>query len=341
VRPESLAGLAELARGEVAAATDLESVEAVRLRYLARRDGQLTLAAASIGRLPAEERGAMGRAFNAAKAEIEQALAARQAALQQAARSQAGATEWLDLSDPGVSLELGHLHPSTRIQREVEAIFAQLGYRVVEGPEVELDEVNFQLLNIPPEHPARDTQDTFYLTDTLLLRTQTSPAQIRAMWAQPPPLRVITPGRVFRRDNPDATHFPMFHQVEGLCVDEGISFADLKGTLEYFSRSMFGPERAVRLRPSYFPFTEPSIEVDVSCFLCAGAGCRVCGTSGWIEILGAGMVHPQVLRNGRVDPDRYSGFAFGMGPDRIAMLKYGIADGRELYDNDLRFLQQI
>jgi phenylalanyl-tRNA synthetase alpha chain len=247
--------------------------------------------------------------------------------------------EALDLTRPAPTLRRGHVHPVTRCAREIRRIFGHLGYTAVEGPEVEYDRYNFELVNMPPGHPSRDVQETFWIDDARLLRTHTSPVQIRSMVAMGAPLRVIVPGKVFRRDW-DATHFPMFHQVEGLCVDEGIALGDLKGTLEFFARSMFGTDRAIRLRPHHFAYTEPSLEVDVSCMVCGGRGCHTCRRSGWIEILGSGMVHPDVLRNGGVDPDRYTGFAFGMGIERVAQLAYGIEDGRLLFQNDVRFIRQ-
>ena len=248
--------------------------------------------------------------------------------------------EKIDVTLPAEG-ELGHIHPLTMTQRELEDIFIGLGFSIVEGPEVELDYYNFQALNIPENHPARDTQDTFYITDNILLRSQTSPVQVRTMEKQKPPIRIISPGRVYRSDAVDATHSPLFHQLEGLVVDKGISMGDLKGVLELFAKQTFGEETRIRFRPHHFPFTEPSAEVDVSCFACGGKGCRICKGEGWIEILGAGMVHPNVLRNCGIDPDVYSGFAFGFGIERIAMLKYHIDDMRLLYENDTRFLGEF
>ncbi len=339
--PEALAALAEDALAAIAGAADPDQLEVVRRRVLGRREGALTRAGAVVATRPPPERPALGRAFNEAKGRVEVALARRSGQLQADALARSADGEWVDMTALDTEAERGRLHPVTRVLREIEHIFRGLGYSVAEGPEVETDRFNFELLNIPEDHPARDGQDTFYLSDTLLLRTHTSPVQMRTMLGQPPPIRVIAPGRTYRRDNPDPTHFPMFHQVEGLVVDEGITVGDLKGTLLTFARSMFGARREIRLRPNFFPYTEPSMEVDVSCFVCDGAGCRTCHQRGWIEILGSGMVHPQVLRNGGVDPDRHQGFAFGMGPERIAMLKYGIEDGRELTVNDVRFLHQF
>ncbi len=339
--PEALAELAARAVADAEAAVDPAQLEAVRRRFLGRRDGELTRAGAQMAAAAPAQRAALGRAFNGAKAEVEAALDARARQLAASVDTERIAAEWMDLTRLDESWTPGRLHPITRVLREIEAIFRQLGYAVVEGPEVESERFNFELLNIPAGHPARDSHDTLYLSDDVLLRTHTSPVQMRTMLEQPPPIRIIAPGRTYRRDNPDQTHFVMFHQVEGLVVDEDVTVADLKGTLLTFARSMFGHEREIRLRPNYFPYTEPSMEVDVSCFLCGGAGCRTCHHRGWIEILGSGMVHPQVLRNGGVDPERYRGFAFGMGPERIAMLKYGIEDGRELTLDDVRFLHQF
>ena len=249
--------------------------------------------------------------------------------------------EKLDVTMPGSALPMGHQHPLTRVQREMEDIFIGMGFQIAEGPEVEYDYYNFQALNIPENHPARDTQDTFYITDNILLRSQTSPVQVRVMEKQKPPIRVISPGRVYRSDALDATHSPLFHQMEGLVVDKGITMSDLKGTLETFAKKMFGENTNIRFRPHHFPFTEPSAEVDVSCFACGGKGCRVCKGEGWIEILGAGMVHPFVLSNCGIDPEVYSGFAFGMGIERVAMKHYGIDDIRLFYENDRRFLEQF
>jgi phenylalanyl-tRNA synthetase alpha chain len=325
---------------EVAAAADLHALDDIRARYLGRKDGLLTLHRRSLGRIgDAEAKRQMGQTVNALFERVEGALEERRSALEQLDAARALREEALDLTAPPPPLQRGCLHPTTRVARELRRIFGHLGYTAMSGPEVEYDRYNFDLVNQPPEHPARDLQDTFYIDDARLLRTHTSPVQIRSMVALGAPLKVIVPGKTFRRDS-DPTHSPMFHQVEGLCIDEDISLADLKGTLEFFARSMFGPSRAIRLRPHYFPYTEPSLEVDVSCMVCGGDGCHTCKGSGWIEILGAGMVHPDVLRNGGVDPARFSGFAFGMGIERIAQLAYGIDDVRLLYENDVRFIRQ-
>ncbi len=326
---------------EILAAADLAALDDIRNRYLGRKDGLLTVHRRNLGKIAdPEAKRQMGQTVNALFERVEEALEERRAALERAVDEAALRAEALDLTVPPPRLQRGSLHPTTRAAREIRRIFGHLGYTAVSGPEIEYDRYNFELVNQPEGHPARDLQDTFYIDDARLLRTHTSPVQIRAMVALGAPLKVIVPGKTFRRDS-DPTHSPMFHQVEGLCVDEDISLADLKGTLEFFARSMFGPSRAVRLRPHHFPFTEPSVELDVSCMVCGGDGCHTCKHSGWIEILGAGMVHPDVLRNGGVDPERFSGFAFGMGIERIAQLAYGIDDVRLLYENDVRFTRQM
>jgi phenylalanyl-tRNA synthetase alpha chain len=321
-------GVAAHALAEIAAAADLQALDDIRNRYLGRKDGLLTVHRRALGKLAdAEAKRQLGQTINALFERVEEALSERQSALRRDAEQRALRDEAVDLTVPPPPLRRGSLHPVTRAAREIRRIFGHLGYTAVGGPEIEYDRYNFELVNQPEGHPAR------------LLRTHTSPVQIRAMVALGAPLKVIVPGKTFRRDN-DPTHSPMFHQVEGLYVDEDVSVADLKGTLEFFARSMFGPARAIRLRPHHFPFTEPSLEVDVSCMVCGGDGCNTCKGSGWIEILGSGMVHPDVLRNGGVDPERYSGFAFGMGIERIAQLAYGIDDVRLLYENDVRFIRQ-
>ncbi|MHB8508902.1 MAG: phenylalanine--tRNA ligase subunit alpha [Candidatus Dormibacteria bacterium] len=340
------------ALAQVKGAADEAALEDLRIRHLGRR-APLRELLSRVGSLPEEERRRVGQEANLTARALEDAVASRLADLRAEAAGRMAA-ELIDLTAPGRLPRRGHAHPVTRITREIEDIFRGLGYSVARGPEVETDYYNFEALNLPPGHPARDGFDSFFIADPssssaglestsetkILLRAHTSPMQVRVMEAQPPPIRIIVPGRTYRRDN-DATHSPMFHQVEGLLVDEGVGMSDLRGTLEYFARAMFGADREVRMRPSNFPFTEPSVEVDVSCFQCSGAGCSLCGNSGWIEMLGAGMVHPNVLRSGRIDPERYSGFAFGMGIDRIAMLKYRIDDMRTLFDNDVRFIRQF
>ncbi len=331
--------VAARALDEVRSARDATALDTVRARYLGRGDGLLAVFRKRIGTIAdAEARRGMGQAVNALVDRVTEAIEERRAALAAAAGEDRGG-EAIDLTWPPHPLRRGHLHPVSRVFRDVRRIFAQLGYIPVSGPEVEYDRYNFTLVNMPPGHPSRDTQDTFFVDDARLLRTHTSPVQVRSMLVRGAPQRIIVPGKAYRRDY-DATHFPMFFQVEGMCIDEDIALSDLKGTLEFFARSMFGVDRAIRLRPHHFEFTEPSIELDVSCAVCGGEGCRLCKGSGWLEVLGGGMVHPNVLRNGGVDPQRYTGFAFGMGVERIAMLAYGIEDGRLLYENDVRFVSQ-
>ncbi len=331
--------IADEARGAIARATSSAELEQLRVRFLGRQ-GALTSLLRSLGSLPAAERPVVGAAANELKRELEALLEVRLGETREAERRQERARRRLDLTLPGRRPPRGGLHPLTQVQNEIVRIFVGLGFSVAEGPEVEDDYHNFEALNIPRDHPARDMQDTFYLSEDTLLRTHTSPVQIRTMQGRRPPVRIICPGRVYRRDA-DITHSPMFHQVEGLAVDRDISMGDLKGTLELFAREMFGPRSRIRFRPSFFPFTEPSAEVDVLCFLCGGEGCRVCKQSGWLEILGSGMVHPQVLRNVGYDPEEVTGWAFGMGVERIAMLKYGVDDIRLFFENDLRFLRQF
>jgi phenylalanyl-tRNA synthetase alpha chain len=331
--------IAAEARGAIARAESSAELEQLRVRFLGRQ-GTLTQLLRSLGTLPAKERPLVGAAANELKRELEALLELRLGQTRETERKQERARRRYDLTLPGRRPPRGTLHPLTRVQDEIVSIFVGLGFSVAEGPEIESDYYNFEALNIPRDHPARDMQDTFYLSEDTLLRTHTSPVQIRTMQAQRPPVRIICPGKVYRRDA-DVTHSPMFHQVEGLAVDRDISMGDLKGTLELFAREMFGPRSKIRFRPSFFPFTEPSAEVDVLCFLCGGGGCRVCKQSGWLEILGSGMVHPQVLKNVGYDPEEVTGWAFGMGIERVAMLKYGIDDIRLFFENDLRFLRQF
>ena len=314
--------------------------EELRVRFLGKK-GKLTAVLRGMGSLSAEERPVIGQLANEVRSALENALNAKAAELKEKKLERQLRHEKLDVTMPGNEIPMGHQHPLTRVQREMEDIFIGMGFQIAEGPEVEYDYYNFQALNIPENHPARDTQDTFYITDNILLRSQTSPVQVRVMEKQKPPIRVISPGRVYRSDALDATHSPLFHQMEGLVVDKGITMSDLKGTLETFAKKMFGENTNIRFRPHHFPFTEPSAEVDVSCFACGGKGCRVCKGEGWIEILGAGMVHPFVLSNCGIDPEVYSGFAFGMGIERVAMKHYGIDDIRLFYENDRRFLEQF
>ena len=320
--------------------TDDAALEALRVKYLGKK-GELTAVLRGMGQLSPEERPVVGQIANEVRAEIEGAITAKKADLKEKALSAALVAEKLDVTVPGKAQKIGHRHPLTLVQRDMEEIFIGMGFSIAEGPEVEYDYYNFQALNIPENHPARDTQDTFYITDNILLRSQTSPVQARVMETQKPPIRIISPGRVYRSDAMDATHSPLFHQMEGLVVDKGITMGDLKGMLESFAKVEFGEDTRIRFRPHHFPFTEPSAEVDISCFMCGGKGCRLCKGEGWIEILGAGMVHPNVLRNCGIDPEVYSGFAFGMGVERIAMLKYHIDDIRHFYENDVRFIEQF
>ncbi|MCQ2456384.1 MAG: phenylalanine--tRNA ligase subunit alpha [Clostridia bacterium] len=315
-------------------------LEALRIKYLGKK-GELTAVLRGMGQLSAEERPVIGALANEIRADIEAKLEARKGAAAAEALEAKLKSEKLDVTVPGTKIEVGKMHPISLVQRQLEEIFLGMGYEIAEGPEVELDYYNFQALNIPEDHPARDTQDTFYITDNILLRSQTSPVQVRTMEKKRPPIKIISPGRVYRSDAVDATHSPLFHQVEGLVVDKGVTMGDLKGTLETFAKTMFGEDTRIRFRPHHFPFTEPSAEVDVSCFACGGKGCRLCKGEGWIEILGAGMVHPNVLRSCGIDPEEYSGFAFGLGVERIVMLKYHIDDMRHLYENDVRFLHQF
>jgi len=320
-------------------AESVKELEQVRVRFLGKK-GELTLLLRGMGQLPAEQRPHFGKLVNEVRDELESALAARETQLFQEEETRRLAAEALDITLPGRPMMRGTVHPVSQIIAETKSIFMNMGYEIVEGPEVEWDYYNFEALNIPPDHPARDMQDTFFITEDLLLRSQTSPVQIHVMENRKPPIRILAPGKVYRADS-DITHSPMFHQIEGLVVDRGITMADLKGTLQVFVQRMFGPDTKIRLRPSYFPFTEPSAEVDVSCIMCAGAGCRVCKDTGWLEILGSGMVDPRVLAKVGYDPQEVSGFAFGMGVERIAMLKYGINDIRLLFENDVRFLKQF
>lgn len=331
----------EEALAELAKTTSLEELQELKVKYLGKK-GSLTAQLRKMGSLSPEERPIFGQVVNETRDLLEEAWARRTEELSKAALEKQLEEERIDISLPGVSLSRGHQHPLTKVIEDIEDIFLGMGFTIAEGPEIESDYYNFEALNLPKDHPAREMQDSFYITEEILLRTQTSPVQIRAMEKLHPqlPVKIICPGKVYRKDD-DATHSPMFHQVEGLVVDKGIRMSDLKGILLNFSRQMFGESREIRLRPSFFPFTEPSAEVDVSCMLCGGSGCRICKGTGWIEILGSGMVHPRVLEAGGYDSRELTGFAFGMGVERIAMLKYGIEDMRLLFENDLRFLEQF
>jgi phenylalanyl-tRNA synthetase alpha chain len=336
---DDLARMVSAARAAIAAASDERALDDVRVRFLGKK-GELTAVLKTLGTLPAEARPAAGAEINTAKEQVQAVLAERKAVLGAAQLAESLSAEQVDVTLPGRGESGGGLHPVTQALVRIERIFAGAGYRVVTGPEIEDDYHNFEALNIPAHHPARAMHDTFYFGDGLLLRTHTSPTQVHVMERETPPIRVICPGRVYRRDS-DLTHSPMFQQVEGLLIDRGISFADLKGTIEEFLTRFFEKELAVRFRPSYFPFTEPSAEVDVQCVHCLGSGCRVCSQTGWLEVMGCGMVHPNVLSMSGIDPEIFSGFAFGMGADRLAMLLFEVDDLRLFYGNDLRFLKQF
>jgi phenylalanyl-tRNA synthetase alpha chain len=351
---DSLRRLRDEARVRLGAARDLGAVEALRVALLGR-NGELTALLRALGSVEPAERPALGQLANEVRTEVESAIHERLAALQGDDRDRRLATEGLDMSAPGRPVRLGHLHPFTTVERDFREIFHAFGFEVFEGPEIETDAMNFEALNIPPDHPSRDLWDTLFVAepgsweagaprpaeDGTILRTHTSPAQIRAMLALPPPIRVITPGRCYRYDAVDASHSFEFFQVEGLVVDEETSLADLKGMLQEFARALYGDGTRTRFRPGYYPFTEPSVAFDIGCLVCGGPGCPACSRSGWMTILGAGMVHPHVLRAGGLDPDRYQGYAFGMGLDRITLLRWGIPDLRLLMGADLRFLQQF
>ncbi len=324
---------------DVASAADLRALDEVRVRFLGKT-GLFTEQLKGLGKLPKEERRDAGQAINQAKQVLQQAIEARKAELEQAELASRLASERIDVTLPGRDSDLGGLHPVTRTLQRIEALFASAGFQVAEGPEIEDDFHNFEALNIPAHHPARAMHDTFYFDEHLLLRTHTSPVQIRYMQNAEPPMKVIAPGRVYRCDS-DITHTPMFHQVEGFMVDESVTFADLKGILSAFLSDFFEKDLKVRFRPSYFPFTEPSAEADIECVMCGGEGCRVCSHTGWLEVLGCGMIHPEVFRHVDVDSERYTGYAFGMGVERLAMLRYGVNDLRLFFENDLRFLKQF
>ncbi len=337
---ERLKEISQKAREQILGAASIQDAEALRVEYLGKK-GKLTDMLKSMKDLAPEERKAFGQLANETKTQIESLISDKMAELKALAREMQLKSQTIDVTEPGKEVALGTRHLITQTIDEITRIFTSMGFSVSEGPEVETVFYNFDALNAGPNHPARDMTDTFYVTDDVLLRTQTSPVQVRTLLAQKPPIAVIAPGRCFRCDTPDATHSPMFHQVEGLVVDEGITMADLKGVLDSFAKQMFGSSTRTNFRPHHFPFTEPSAEMDVSCFKCGGKGCRVCKGSGWIEILGCGMVHPNVLKVGGLDTEKYTGFAFGMGVERIAMLKYELDDIRLLYENDIRFIEQF
>ena len=337
---DKLKSIVDDALAQVLAANKLEELNNIRVTFLGKK-GQLTSILKSMKDVPKEDRPVVGQLVNEARASIEEKLEKKTAELEKIKRENQMAEETIDVTLPGKKPKIGYRHPNTIALQEVEEIFIGMGYEVVEGPEIEYDYYNFEALNIPANHPAKDEQDTFYINSEILLRTQTSPVQVRVMEGQKLPIRMIAPGRVFRSDQVDATHSPVFHQIEGMVVDKGITFADLKGTLDEFAKKLFGKDTKTKFRPHHFPFTEPSAEVDVTCFKCGGKGCRFCQHTGWIEILGCGMVHPKVLKMSGIDPDVYTGFAFGVGLERIALLKYEIDDMRLLYENDIRFLEQF
>lgn len=338
---EKLKELKEQAFAKIKEAMDAKELNDVRVKYLGKK-GPITDLLKGMGKLPAEERPKMGQLVNVIREEVTQFLEEKKELIEEAALNEQLENETIDVTLPGRKIAVGNHHPITRVAEEIEDFFLSMGYEIAEGPEVEQDFYNFEALNLPKEHPARDMQDSFYISEDILLRTHTSPVQARTMEKkQGEPIKIICPGKVYRRDSDDATHSHQFSQIEGLVVGENIRMSDLKGTLDAFAKKMFGAEREIRLRPSFFPFTEPSVEMDISCFKCGGDGCNVCKQTGWIEILGGGMVHPNVLRMAGYDPEVVTGFAFGMGQERIAMLKYGIEDIRHFFTNDVRFLSQF
>lgn len=337
---EQLKQILKDAKEQIANAASPEKAEEIRITLLGKK-GRMTEILRSMGKLAAEERKELGRVANETRGEIEALLADKKQELKNIQKNARLKAETIDVTEPGRIPRLGVEHPITQVINEMTRIFMSMGFEYVEGPEVETVFMNFDALNAGPNHPSRDMSDTFYITDKTLLRTQTSPVQARTLLTKEPPMKIISPGRVYRCDTPDATHSPVFHQIEGLAVGEGITMADLKGTLAEFAHQMFGSDTETKFRPHHFPFTEPSAEVDVSCFKCGGKGCRVCKGSGWIEILGCGMVHPNVLKVGGIDTEKYTGFAFGIGVERIAMLKYEVDDIRLFYENDERFLKQF
>ena len=337
---EKLQGILQSAKEQLAAAADARALDDARVKFLGKK-GELTALLKGMKDVAAEERPVVGQLINDVRAEIETIIDKQKKLIEQAALEKKLEAETIDVTLPGEDVVIGKKHPLNIVLDEFKEIFLGLGFSIAEGPEVELDHYNFEALNIPKDHPARDTQDTFYISDNVVLRTQTSPMQVRTMEKRKPPIRIIAPGRVYRSDAVDATHSPLFHQIEGLVVDKGITMADLKGTLELLMQRLYGDDCKIRLRPHHFPFTEPSAEVDVMCFQCHGKGCRMCKGEGYIELLGAGMVHPKVLEGCGIDSSVYSGFAFGLGLERIAMRRYNIGDMRLLYENDYRFLEQF
>lgn len=337
---QQLIRIEEIAKTELSACSDIKELENLKIKFLGKK-GELTAILKQMGSLSAEERPVIGQIANKVRTDIEEAVTERLNKLKSELAAQKLKSETLDVTLPGKLPAAGRLHPLNVVLNEVKEIFTGMGFDIVDGPEVETDYYCFEALNMPKEHPARDTQDTFYINDNVILRTQTSSVQIRTMETMKPPIRIISPGKVYRSDEVDATHSPIFNQVEGLVIDKGVTMADLIGTLDLLMKRLYGDDCKIRLRPHHFPYTEPSAEVDVMCFACHGEGCRLCKQEGYIELLGAGMVHPQVLRNCGIDPEVYSGFAFGVGIERLAMRRFGINDMRLLYENDVRFLEQF
>ncbi len=337
---EKIEQIKKVATEEINSVAELKDLNDVRVKYLGKK-GELTLILREMGNLSKEERPVIGSIVNETRDLLENLIDNKETELKNKELEERLKTETIDVTEPSKKKKLGSMHPITRINKEIEEIFIGLGYEIADGPEVEFAMYNFDKLNTPEDHPARDSQDTFYINDSIVLRSQTSPVQARVMETKKPPIKIICPGAVYRSDSVDATHSPVFHQMEGLVIDKNITMADLKGTLEKFAKTCLGEKTKLRFRPHHFPFTEPSAEVDVSCFVCGGKGCKTCKGEGWIELLGCGMVHPNVLRNCGIDPEEYSGFAFGFGVERIAMAKFGIDDLRLLYENDIRFLKQF
>jgi phenylalanyl-tRNA synthetase alpha chain len=337
---EQLKKIEELAVSELSSCTEIKALDDLRIKYLGKK-GELTAILKQMGKLSAEERPVIGQLANKVRADIEEALSNKLTSLKASAQAEQIAKESIDITLPGKKQTIGNLHPLTIVENEIKDIFMGMGFNIADGPEIDDDYHVFEALNLPPDHPARDTQDTFYITDNILLRTQTSSVQVHVMENQKPPIRIISPGRVYRSDAVDATHSPIFHQIEGLVVDKGITMSDLKGTLETLMKKIYGNDCKLRFRPHHFPFTEPSCEVDISCYMCGGKGCPVCKGEGFIELLGAGMVHPKVLENCGIDSNVYSGFAFGLGLERMVTARYDISDMRLLYENDMRFLKQF
>ena len=337
---EKINAVLESAKEKLESAKEISAIEEIRVKYLGKK-GELTGILKQLGSLSPEERPKVGQLVNMAKSKLEERIKTKVDEIKEEELKKSLENEKIDVTMPGKRINMGYKHPLSIVLDELKEIFMGMGYSIADGPEVELDYYNFEALNLPKDHPARDAQDTFYISDNVLLRTQTSPVQVRVMEKQKPPIRIIAPGRVYRSDEVDANHSPLFHQIEGLAIDKGITMGDLKGTLETFAKRLYGDDAVVRFRPHHFPFTEPSAEMDIQCFSCGGKGCRLCKNEGWIEILGCGMVHPKVLENCGIDPEEYQGFAFGIGLERIVMRKFKIDDMRLLYENDMKFFKSI